>query len=143
VLLYIVVVQMLFFCPISILRGLSLIVLRHIVYHGNRKVDLHNNFTSGNNGYAKNFQKSLHLLDKYSKTDVAKVTQYEGISFAQISGRGGGRGGRSGNIKIHDKFDKEYWKDKTCYKCENHGHPANKCPKKSNNDDDKKIGEIC
>jgi hypothetical protein len=38
--------------------------------------------------------------------------------------------------KNHDNFDKEYWKDKTCYKCEKKGHPANKCPKKSNNDDD-------
>jgi hypothetical protein len=35
-------------------------------------------------------------------------------------------------------FDKEYCKDKTCYKCEKKGHPANKCPKKSNNDDDEK-----
>jgi hypothetical protein len=41
-------------------------------------------------------------------------------------------------IKSHDNFDKEYWKDKTFYKCEKKGHPANKCPKKSNNDDDEK-----
>jgi transcriptional regulator NrdR family protein len=40
--------------------------------------------------------------------------------------------------KSHDNVDKEYWKDKTCYKCEKKGHPANKCPKKSNNDDDEK-----
>jgi hypothetical protein len=101
-------------------------------------VDLQNDFTTRDNRYPKNCQQTWHLLYKYSKTDVAKVTQSEGTSFAQRSGRGGGRDGRSGNGKSHDNFDKEYWKDKTCYKFENKGHPANKCPKKSNNDDDKK-----
>jgi hypothetical protein len=82
--------------------------------HSNLKVDLRNDFTTGKNRYPKNRQQTLHLLDKYSKTDVAKVTQYEGTSFAQRSGRGGGRGGRSGIGKSHYNFDKEYWKDKTC-----------------------------
>jgi hypothetical protein len=58
--------------------------------HGNLKVGLQ---------YPKNHQQTLHLLDKYSKTDVAKVTQYEDTSFAQRSGRGGGRGGNSRNKK--------------------------------------------
>jgi hypothetical protein len=98
--------------------------------HDNLKVDLQNDLTTGDNRYPKNRQQTLHLLDKYSNNDVAKVTQSEGTSFAQRSGRGGGRGGRSGNEKSHDNFDKEYWKDTTCYKCENKGHPANKCPKK-------------
>jgi hypothetical protein len=101
-------------------------------------VDLQNDFTTGDNRYPKNRQQTLHLLEKYSKTAVAKVTQSEGTSFAQRSGRGGRRGVRSGNGKSHDNFDKEYWKDKTCYKCEKKGHPVNKCPKKSNNDDDEK-----
>jgi hypothetical protein len=101
--------------------------------HGNLKVDLQNDFTTGDNRYPKNRQKILHFLDKYSNTAIAKVTQYEGTSFAQSSGRGGGCGGRSGNGKSHDNFDKEYWKDKTCYKCEKNRRPANKCPKKSNN----------
>jgi hypothetical protein len=107
-------------------------------HHGNLKVDLQNDFTTGENRYPKNHQKTLHLMNKYSKTVVAKVTQSEGTSFAQRSGRGGGCGGRSGNGKSHDNFDKEYWKDKTCYKCEKKGHPVNKCPKKSNNYDDEK-----
>jgi hypothetical protein len=106
--------------------------------HGNLKVDLQNDFTTGNNPYHKNRQKTLHLLDKYSKTAFAKVTQSEGTSFAQRRGRGGGRGGRSGNGKSKKKINKEYWKDETCYKCEKKGHPANKCPKKSTNDDDEK-----
>jgi hypothetical protein len=91
-------------------------------------VDLQNDFTTGDNRYPKNRQQNVHLLDKYSKTGCT--------SFAQKRGRGGGRGGRSGNRNSHDNFDKEYWKDKTCYTCEKKGHPANKCPKKSNNDDD-------
>jgi hypothetical protein len=106
--------------------------------HGSLKVDLQNDFTTGDNHYPKNRQHTLHLLDKYSKTAVARATQSEGTSFAQMSGRGGGRGGRSGNGKSHDNFDKEYWRYKTCYKREKKGHPANKCPKKSNNDDDEK-----
>jgi hypothetical protein len=101
-------------------------------------VDLQNDFTTGNNRYPKNRQQTLHLLEKYSKAVVAKVTQSEGNSFSQRSGRGRGRGGMSGNGKSHDNFDKEYWKDKTCYKCEKKRHPANKCPKSSNNDDDEK-----
>jgi hypothetical protein len=105
--------------------------------HGNLKVDLQNDFTTGDTRYPKNPQQTLHLLEKYSKTAVAKVTQSEGTSFAQRSGREGGRGGRSGNGKSHDNFDKEYWKDNTCYKCEKKEHPANKFPQKSNNDDDK------
>jgi hypothetical protein len=106
--------------------------------HGNLKVDLQNDLTTGKSRYPKNLQQNLYLSYKYSKTAVAKVTQSEGTSFAQTRGRGGGRGGRSGNGKIHNNFDKEYWKDKTCYKCEKKGHPANKCPQKSNNDDDEK-----
>jgi hypothetical protein len=104
-------------------------------------MDLQNDFTTGDNRYPKNRQQNLHLLDKYSKTAVAKVTQSEGTYFSQRSGRGGGRGGRSGNGKSHDNFDKEYWKDNTC-KCEKRGNPANKCPKKSNNDDNEKYVAI-
>jgi hypothetical protein len=70
-------------------------------------VDLQNDFTTGDHRYPNNRQQTLHLLDNYSKTDVAKVTQSEGTSFAQRSGRGGGRVGRSGNRKSHNNFDKE------------------------------------
>jgi hypothetical protein len=118
-------------------RYVSFPFLRQSGYqHGKLKVDLQNDFIAVNNRYPNNWQQSLHLLDKYSKTYVAKLTQSEGTSFAQRSGRGGGRGGRSGNGKRHDNLDKEYWKENTCYKCEKKGHTANKCLKNSNNDDD-------
>jgi hypothetical protein len=62
--------------------------------HGNLKVDLRNNFTTGSNRYPKTHQQMLHLLDKYSKTVVVpKTTSSEGSSFAQKGGRGG-RGGK-------------------------------------------------
>jgi hypothetical protein len=51
--------------------------------HGSLKVDLQNDFTTGDNLYPKNRQQTLHLLDKYSKTVVTRVTQSEGTSFAQ------------------------------------------------------------
>jgi hypothetical protein len=76
--------------------------------HGNLKVDLRNDFTTGSNQYPRTHQQMLHLLHKYSKTVVVpKMTSSEGSSFAQKGGRGGRGGKRQGTIT----FDKEYWKD--------------------------------
>jgi hypothetical protein len=87
--------------------------------HGNLKVDLRNDFTTGSNRYPKTRQQTLHLLDKYSKTVVVpKTTSSEGSSFAQK----GGRGGRGGRGRATITFDKEYWKDKTCFNCGEKGH---------------------
>jgi hypothetical protein len=62
--------------------------------HGNLKVDLRKDFTTGSNQYPKTHQQMLHLLDKYSKTIVVpKTTSSEGSSFAQKCGRRG-RGGQ-------------------------------------------------
>jgi hypothetical protein len=72
--------------------------------HSNIKVDLQNDFTTGDNRYPKNLQQTLHLLNKLSKTAVDKLTQSEGTSFAQRSGRGGGCSGRSGNGKKPRQF---------------------------------------
>jgi hypothetical protein len=60
------------------------------IQHGNLKVDLQNDFTTGDNRYPKNRQQTLHLLDKYSKTKIPKVTQSKGTLFAHKVGRGGG-----------------------------------------------------
>jgi hypothetical protein len=58
--------------------------------HGNLKVDLRNDFTTGSNQYSKTHQQTLHLLDKYSKTVVVpKMTSSKGSSFTQKGGRGG------------------------------------------------------
>jgi hypothetical protein len=67
--------------------------------HGNLKVDLRNNFTTGSNRYPKTHQQMLHLLDKYSKTVVVpKTTSSEGSSFAEKGGRGG-RGSKSQTLE--------------------------------------------
>jgi hypothetical protein len=107
--------------------------------HGNLKVNLQNNFTTGDNPHPKNRQHTLHILDKYSKTVVAKVTHSEGNSFAQKGARGGGNRSRSGNVKGRDSstYDKKYWNDKECYKFHKKGHPATYCPKKPSDDDDR------
>jgi hypothetical protein len=89
--------------------------------HGNLKVDLRNDFTTGNNRYPKTHQQTLHLLDKYSKTVVVpKATSSKGSSFTQRGGRGGKGQGRI-------TFDKEYCKDKTCFTCSEKGHPSSSC----------------
>jgi hypothetical protein len=62
------------------------------VQHGNLKADLQNDFTTGDNRYPKNRQQTLHLLDKYSKTVLPKMTQSEGTSIVQKGGRGKGNG---------------------------------------------------
>jgi hypothetical protein len=108
-------------------------------HHGNLKVDLQNDFTTGDNRYPKNPQQTLHLLDKYSKTVVAKVTHSEGTSFSQKGRIGGSNRSSGGNGKGHDSstYDKKYWNDKECYKCHKKGHPAMHCPKKPSDDDDR------
>jgi hypothetical protein len=107
------------------------------IQHGNLKVDLQNDFTTGDNRYPKNSQQTLHLLDKYSNTVIPKVTQSEGTSFAHKGGRGSGRS-YSGNGKGHDSstYDKTYCKDKECYKYHKIGHPATHCGNNSNSNDD-------
>jgi hypothetical protein len=95
---------------------------------------LQNHFTTRDNRYPKNFQKTLHLLDKYSKTAVTRVTQSQGTSFAQRSGRGGFNSSNEKNGKSCEPstYDKNYWKDKEWQKCHKKGHPATHCPKKPN-----------
>jgi hypothetical protein len=58
--------------------------------HGNLKVDLRNDFTTGSNQYPKTHQQTLHLLNKYNKTVVVpQMTSSKESSFVQKGGRGG------------------------------------------------------
>jgi hypothetical protein len=99
--------------------------------HGNLKVDLQNDFTTGDNRYPKNRQQTLHLLDKYSKTVFARATQSEGTSFAQ----GGTRSGSDNKSRTSWTFDKAWWKNMECYKCHKKGH----CPGSDEDDDDQSV----
>jgi hypothetical protein len=102
-------------------------------------VYLQKDFITGDNRYPKNRQQTLHLLDKYSKTVVAKVTHSEGTSFAQKGGRGGSNRSSSGSDKGRDSstYDKKYWNDKECYNYHKKGHPATHFSKKPSDDDDR------
>lgn len=71
--------------------------------HANLRVDLKNDFTTGDNRYPKTRQQTLHLLDMYSKTAVPKPNPSEGASFLQ---KKGGKGKGPGKGK--KPFDKEY-----------------------------------
>jgi len=85
--------------------------------HQKLKVDLQNDFTTGDDRYPKNRQATLHLLDKYFKSVVAVAAISEGTAFAQGEGRDTQK----------EPYDKEYWSDKTCYNCNKVGHPATHC----------------
>jgi hypothetical protein len=119
-------------------RYLSYVFLRQSgKQHNKLKVDLQNDFTTGDDRYPKNRQATLHLLDKYSKSIVvSQTTSSEGTSFAQRGGKGGGNNNNNHN---QDGYDKAYWKDKDCFNCNKKGHPSNHCPLKNHNkaDDDK------
>jgi hypothetical protein len=64
---------------------------------------------------------------------MPKTTSSEGSSFTQK----GGRGGRGGKGRGTITFDKEYWKDETCFNCGEKGHPSSSCTKVAiTNEDD-------
>ncbi len=78
------------------------------------------------------------LMDHYSKTPTA-ITTSESTAFAH----GGKKKKKVGNkekkpeaAKDPKDFDKEWWKDRECYRCGKKGHPASACSVKllSNND---------
>ena len=56
-------------------RHLSYAFLRQSgTQHGNLKVDLQNDFTTGDNRYPKNRQQTLYILDKYSNTVALSIS---------------------------------------------------------------------
>ena len=71
-------------------RYLSYVFLRQSgKQHVKLKVDLQNDFTTGNDRYPKNRQSTLHLLDKYSKYVVeTSTTTSEGSTFTQKGAKG-------------------------------------------------------
>jgi hypothetical protein len=70
---------------------------------------------------------------------MPKTTQSEGTLFVQKGDRGKEKGtgkGNSGSGKNKGKpFDKEYWKDKECFKCHKKGHPSLHCDADEDDDD--------
>ena len=52
-------------------------------HHSKLKADSQNGFTTGGDRHPNNRQQTLHLLDKYSKSDAPREWFSEGTMFAQ------------------------------------------------------------
>jgi hypothetical protein len=111
--------------------------------HDKIKNDLLDDYTKGSDNYPQTRSQALMLMDHYSKTPTA-ITTLEGTVFAQ-SGKKKKKGGNMEKkpkaAKDPKDFDKEWWKDKECYRCGKKGHPASACSVKPLSDNDNK--SIC
>ncbi len=107
--------------------------------HNKIKDNLSNDYTKGSDNYPQTRSQALMLMDHYSKTPTAIAT-LEGTAFAQ-SGKKKKKGDDKEKTpeaaKDPKDFDKEWWKDKECYRCGKKGHPASASSVKplSNNHD--------
>jgi hypothetical protein len=96
--------------------------------HDKIKSDLLDDFTKGSDNYPTTPQQTLLLLDKYSKKPMA-VTQSEGTAFAQKETKKG----KSKPKKTDSadpkqvEFDKDFYKDRVCFRCGKMGHPKAAC----------------
>ncbi len=107
--------------------------------HNKIKDDLSDDYTKGSDNYSQTQSQALMLIDHYSKTPTA-ITTLEGTAFAQSGKKKkkvGNKEKKPEAAKDPKNFDKEWWKDKECYRCGKKGHPASVCSVKplSNNDD--------
>ncbi len=84
---------------------------------------------------------ALMLMDHYSKTPTA-ITTSEGTAFAQSGKKKkkvGNKEKKPKATKDPKDSDKEWWKDKECYRCGKKGHPATACSVKLLSDNDDKL----
>jgi hypothetical protein len=107
--------------------------------HDKIKDDLSDDYTKGSDNYPQTRLQALMLMDHYSKTPTA-ITISEGTAFAQSGKKKkkvGDKEKKPKAAKDPKDFDKEWWKDKECYRCGKKGHPASACSVEplSNNDD--------
>ena len=107
--------------------------------HDHLKHALSDDYTKGSDNYPVNSQQALLLLDKYSKKPAVVATS-EGTAFAQ-KGKKGDAKKKSGNDDPSNfEFNKEFYKDKECFRCGKKGHPKKACTAKlTATDDDKSV----
>ncbi len=83
------------------------------------KDDLPDDYTKGNDNYPQTRSQALMLMDHYSKTPTA-ITTLEGTAFAQSGKKKkkvDNKGKKPKATKDSKDFNKEWWKDKECYRC--------------------------
>jgi hypothetical protein len=105
--------------------------------HDKIKDNLSDDYTKGSDNYPQMGSQSLMLMDHYSKTPTA-ITTSEGTAFVQ-SGKKKKEGDKdavkSKAAKDPKDYDREWWKDKECYRCSKKGHPATASTVKPPSDD--------
>jgi hypothetical protein len=115
-----------------------LLLVNSGVQHDLLRKELQNDFTKGSDKYPENCSQALLFLDRYSKSAPTDSGSH-GTAFAQKGGRPkkGEEKKRSSGGKQEKKkdYDKEYFKDKPCFKCGKKGHPQSHCPQKDEDDD--------
>jgi hypothetical protein len=100
------------------------------------KLDLFDDFTKGNNNYPETRQLTLLMLDKYTKKPMA-ITASEGTAFVPKGKKS--RVAKKANNNDREKlleYNKEYFKDKMCFRCGKKGHPKSTCTAKLTSDDE-------
>jgi hypothetical protein len=106
--------------------------------HEKIKIDLSDDYTKGSDNYPTTPHQTLLLLDKYSKKPTL-LAQSEGTAFAQNGKKGDGKKKKAGNDDPKKlEFDKEFYKDKECFRCVKKGHPQAACKVKLASVDDEK-----
>ena len=100
--------------------------------HDKIKSDLSDDFTKGSDNYPVTPVQTLLLLDKYSKKPTV-VAASEGTAFAQKGKKGEAKKDPT-DKKV--EFDKEFYKDKECFRCGKKGHPKAACTVKMTPADD-------
>jgi hypothetical protein len=101
--------------------------------HDKIKSDLSDDFTKGSDNYPVTPVQTLLLLDKYSKKPTVVAASDEGTAFAQ-KGKKGEAKKDAADKKV--EFDKEFYKDKECFRCGKKGHPKAACTVKITPADD-------